>query len=191
MVEAVVSFVVQRVRRLIVQEAKFLYRVDNQIESVQTKLQLIQGFLKDTNIRQRDDATVRVVVAKVDEFSRTSVCPIWAVGDVSPRLNLIPFALMEGGALAKTLFLNVPTKPDYRYDGERPFHVKDVVEKNGMLLRSAGDPFSKSVAGFDTVFLTFPGLGSLFPAVLPYSIKAGIYGTAANKNASSGLPMVE
>ncbi|BBG93837.1 hypothetical protein Prudu_001967 [Prunus dulcis] len=64
MVEAVVSFVVQRVRRLIVQEAKFLYRVDNQIESVQTKLQLIQGFLKDTNIRQRDDATVRVVVAK-------------------------------------------------------------------------------------------------------------------------------
>ncbi|KAI5351830.1 hypothetical protein L3X38_004721 [Prunus dulcis] len=186
MVEAVVSFVVQRVRRLIVQEAKFLYRVDNQIESAQTELQLIQGFLKDTNIRQRDDAMVRVVVAKVDEFSRTSVCPIWAVGDVSPRLNLTPFALMEGGALAKTLFLNVPTKPDYR-----PFHVKDVVEKNGKLLRSAGDPFSKSVAGFDTVFLTFPGLGSLFPAVLPYSIKAGIYGTAANKNASSGLPMVE
>lgn len=65
MVEAVVSFVVQRVRRLIVQEAKFLYRVDNQIESAQTELLLIQDFLKDTDIRQREDATMRVVVAKV------------------------------------------------------------------------------------------------------------------------------
>ncbi|CAB4304485.1 unnamed protein product [Prunus armeniaca] len=51
----------------------------------------------------------------VDEFSRTSVPSIWAVGDVTPRLNPTPVALMEGGALAKTLFLNDPTKLDYRF----------------------------------------------------------------------------
>ncbi|CAL8138514.1 unnamed protein product [Prunus armeniaca] len=51
----------------------------------------------------------------VDEFSRTSVPSIWAIGDVSPRLNPTPVALMEGGALAKTLFLNDPTKLDYRF----------------------------------------------------------------------------
>ncbi|KAM7496044.1 hypothetical protein LguiA_020458 [Lonicera macranthoides] len=51
---------------------------------------------------------------EVDEYSRTSVPSIWAVGDVTDRLNLTPVALMEGGALAKTLFLNEPTKPDYR-----------------------------------------------------------------------------
>ncbi|PRQ25966.1 putative glutathione-disulfide reductase [Rosa chinensis] len=51
---------------------------------------------------------------EVDEFSRTSVPSIWAVGDVTDRVNLTPVALMEGGALAKTLFLNEPTKPDYR-----------------------------------------------------------------------------
>ncbi|PON95025.1 Glutathione-disulfide reductase [Trema orientale] len=50
---------------------------------------------------------------EVDEYSRTSVPSIWAVGDVTDRLNLTPVALMEGGALAKTLFQNVPTKPDY------------------------------------------------------------------------------
>uniref|UniRef100_A0A2N9I9Q8 PSII 6.1 kDa protein n=1 Tax=Fagus sylvatica TaxID=28930 RepID=A0A2N9I9Q8_FAGSY len=44
----------------------------------------------------------------------TSVPSIWAVGDVTDRLNLTPVALMEGGALAKTLFQNEPTKPDYR-----------------------------------------------------------------------------
>ncbi|KAL3517642.1 hypothetical protein ACH5RR_020231 [Cinchona calisaya] len=51
---------------------------------------------------------------EVDEYSRSSVPSIWAVGDVTDRVNLTPVALMEGGALAKTLFANEPTKPDYR-----------------------------------------------------------------------------
>lgn len=51
---------------------------------------------------------------EVDEYSCTSVPTIWAVGDVTDRINLTPVALMEGGALAKTLFQNEPTKPDYR-----------------------------------------------------------------------------
>ena len=40
---------------------------------------------------------------------------IWAVGDVTDRINLTPVALMEGGAFAKTLFGDEPTKPEYRY----------------------------------------------------------------------------
>ncbi|KAJ6760012.1 THIOREDOXIN REDUCTASE 1-RELATED-RELATED [Salix purpurea] len=51
---------------------------------------------------------------EVDEYSCTSVPSIWAVGDVTDRINLTPVALMEGVALAKTLFQNEPTKPDYR-----------------------------------------------------------------------------
>ncbi|OEL17941.1 Glutathione reductase, chloroplastic [Dichanthelium oligosanthes] len=51
----------------------------------------------------------------VDEYSRTSVDSIWAVGDVTNRVNLTPVALMEGGAFAKTVFGNEPTKPDYRH----------------------------------------------------------------------------
>lgn len=50
----------------------------------------------------------------MDEYSRTSVPSIWAVGDVTDRMNLTPVALMEGGALAKTLFADEPTKPDFR-----------------------------------------------------------------------------
>lgn len=62
-------------------------------------------------------------LVKVDEFSQTSVPSIWAVGDVTDRVNLTPVALMEGGALAKTLQLNEPTKPDYRYDIDIIFKV--------------------------------------------------------------------
>lgn len=50
----------------------------------------------------------------VNEYSQTSVPSIWAVGDVTDRINLTPVALMEGMALAKTVALNQPTKPDYR-----------------------------------------------------------------------------
>ncbi|PQQ11187.1 putative disease resistance protein [Prunus yedoensis var. nudiflora] len=68
MAELEVSFVVQRVWRFVIQEVKFLHRFGNPIESAQTELQLIQGFLNDADIRQREDATVRVVVAKVRDY---------------------------------------------------------------------------------------------------------------------------
>lgn len=50
---------------------------------------------------------------KVDEYSRTNVPSIWAVGDVTNRMNLTPVALMEGTCFAKSAFGGQPTKPDY------------------------------------------------------------------------------
>ncbi|GMH32296.1 hypothetical protein BSKO_00130 [Bryopsis sp. KO-2023] len=50
----------------------------------------------------------------VDEYSRTNVPSVWAIGDVTDRIQLTPVALMEGMALAKTIFDEEPTKPDHR-----------------------------------------------------------------------------
>ncbi|ONK63864.1 uncharacterized protein A4U43_C07F19720 [Asparagus officinalis] len=52
---------------------------------------------------------------KVDEYSRTTVPSIWAVGDVTNRMNLTPVALMEGTCFSKTVFGGQPTKPDYKH----------------------------------------------------------------------------
>ncbi|MEE4638069.1 MAG: glutathione-disulfide reductase [Wenzhouxiangella sp.] len=41
---------------------------------------------------------------EVDEYSRTSVDSVFAVGDVTDRINLTPIALMEGHAFADTQF---------------------------------------------------------------------------------------
>jgi len=49
----------------------------------------------------------------VDEYSKTNVDSIYALGDVTDRMNLTPIALMEAVALSKTLFGGNPTKPDY------------------------------------------------------------------------------
>lgn len=50
---------------------------------------------------------------KVDEWSRTSVPSIWAIGDVTDRINLTPVALAEGQAFAETEFNNNPISPDH------------------------------------------------------------------------------
>ena len=49
----------------------------------------------------------------VDEFSRTSVPNIYAVGDVTNRVNLTPVAIREGHAFADTVFGKRPTPVDH------------------------------------------------------------------------------
>ena len=48
----------------------------------------------------------------VDEWSETSVKGIYAVGDVTDRMNLTPVAIAEARALAETLYNDNPTKFD-------------------------------------------------------------------------------
>ena len=49
----------------------------------------------------------------VDEFSRTSVPNIYAVGDVTNRVNLTPVAIREGHAFADSVYGGVPTRVDH------------------------------------------------------------------------------
>ncbi len=50
----------------------------------------------------------------VDADSRSSVPGIWAVGDVTNRVNLTPVAIAEGRAFADTEFGKRPTRVDHR-----------------------------------------------------------------------------
>ncbi|HEX3861855.1 MAG TPA: glutathione-disulfide reductase [Stellaceae bacterium] len=50
---------------------------------------------------------------KVDEWQRTSVPSIYAVGDVTDRINLTPVAIGEGRAIAETLYNNNPIRMDH------------------------------------------------------------------------------
>jgi glutathione reductase (NADPH) len=50
---------------------------------------------------------------KVDEDNRTSVPSIFAIGDVTDRVQLTPVAIREGHAFADTFFGNKPTRVDY------------------------------------------------------------------------------
>ncbi len=49
----------------------------------------------------------------VDDYSQTSAPSIYAVGDVTNRINLTPVAIREGAAFVETVFKGNPTKPDH------------------------------------------------------------------------------
>jgi glutathione reductase (NADPH) len=50
---------------------------------------------------------------KVDADNRSSVPSVFAVGDVTDRIQLTPVAIREGQAFADTFFGNTPTQVDY------------------------------------------------------------------------------
>jgi len=49
----------------------------------------------------------------VDDYSRSTVPSVYAIGDCTDRLKLTPVAIAEGRAVAETLFNQSPTKPNY------------------------------------------------------------------------------
>ncbi len=50
---------------------------------------------------------------KVDAWSRSNVPSIYAIGDVTDRINLTPVAIAEGRAFAETLYNDNPISPDH------------------------------------------------------------------------------
>jgi glutathione reductase (NADPH) len=52
---------------------------------------------------------------KVDDQSQSSAPSIFAVGDVTDRVNLTPVAIREGAAFAETFYNNNPTTTNYRF----------------------------------------------------------------------------
>ncbi|CAN7361102.1 glutathione-disulfide reductase [Phenylobacterium sp. LjRoot219] len=64
--------------------------------------------LEAAGVELDEDGAVRV-----DDYSRTNVENIWAVGDVTNRINLTPVAIREGHAFADTEFNNKPTTFDH------------------------------------------------------------------------------
>ncbi len=50
---------------------------------------------------------------KVDQYSQTAVPSVYAIGDVTDRVNLTPVAIREGMAFVETVFNGNPTSPDH------------------------------------------------------------------------------
>ncbi|MEZ5894192.1 MAG: glutathione-disulfide reductase [Parvularculaceae bacterium] len=60
-------------------------------------------------------ATDKNGAIKVNDQSQTNVPSIFAVGDVTDRVNLTPVAIREGAAFAETFYHDNPTTTDYRF----------------------------------------------------------------------------
>jgi glutathione reductase (NADPH) len=63
---------------------------------------------------------------KVDDYSRTSAPHIYAVGDVTDRVQLTPVAIHEAMCFVETAFKNNPTKPDHRHVPSAVFTTPEI-----------------------------------------------------------------
>lgn len=52
---------------------------------------------------------------KVDEYSKTSVDDVYAIGDVTDRMALTPVAIHEAMCFLDTVYKDTPRSPDYRF----------------------------------------------------------------------------
>ncbi|KAE9452931.1 hypothetical protein C3L33_15167, partial [Rhododendron williamsianum] len=62
---------------------------------------------KRLNLEAVDVELDKTGAIKVDEYSRTNIPSIWAIGDVTNRMNLTPVALMEGTLFAVRAHLDL------------------------------------------------------------------------------------
>ncbi len=101
----------------------------------------------------------------VDEYSRSSRPNIYAVGDVTHRVNLTPVAIQEGAAFAATLYNNTPTPVDHAFIPTAVFSAPEIgtvglteVEAREMyhevdIYKSAFKPLKHTLSGRDTAML--------------------------------------
>ncbi len=70
---------------------------------------------KDLGLEKAGVELTKNGAVMVDEYSKSSVDNIYAVGDVTDRVALTPVAIREGSAFAETCFNDNPTDVDYRF----------------------------------------------------------------------------
>jgi glutathione reductase (NADPH) len=81
--------------------------------------QVLLAVGRDPNVEGLGLETVGIELTRtgaipVDEYSKTPVDHIWAIGDVTDRVQLTPVAIHEAMCFVSTVFHNRPMKPDYR-----------------------------------------------------------------------------
>jgi len=70
-------------------------------------------YTDDLGLETAGVALTETGAIKVDEYSKSNIDNIWAVGDVTDRINLTPVAIREGAAFAQTVFYDNPTTFDH------------------------------------------------------------------------------
>jgi len=70
-------------------------------------------YVEGLNLEAAGVALNEAGAIKVDDYSKTTAGNIWAVGDVTDRINLTPVAIREGAAFAETEFYGRPTTFDH------------------------------------------------------------------------------
>ena len=97
-------------------EGGYRVKATNGMEEVFEKVMFATGRVPNTSDMGLEDVGVplgRKGEIVVDEYSQTAIPSIYAIGDVTDRVNLTPVAIREGMAFVETVFNANPTPVDH------------------------------------------------------------------------------
>ncbi len=97
-------------------EGGYRVKATNGMEEVFEKVMFATGRVPNTGDMGLEDVGVplgRKGEIVVDEYSQTAMPSIYAIGDVTDRVNLTPVAIREGMAFVETVFNGNPTPVDH------------------------------------------------------------------------------
>ena len=97
-------------------EGGYRVKATNGMEEVFEKVMFATGRVPNTGDMGLEDVGVplgRKGEIVVDEYSQTAIPSIYAIGDVTDRVNLTPVAIREGMAFVETVFNANPTPVDH------------------------------------------------------------------------------
>jgi len=112
----------------------------------------------------------------VDEYSRTNVPGIYAVGDITDRMALTPVALMEGHCLADTVFGGMDRPSDHEYVASTVFTNPE--------LGSVGYTEEAAVEKFNNIWVfktRFKPMAHSFPKTEMYTMMKVIVDSATDR----------
>ncbi|KAJ1406528.1 Virus X resistance protein-like, coiled-coil domain [Sesbania bispinosa] len=81
LVESIVSFVVERLGDLLIEEARFLYGVSGQVKNLQAELKRMQCFLRDAERRQSESESIKNLISEIRKlaYDAEDVIEIYAI----------------------------------------------------------------------------------------------------------------
>ena len=68
---------------------------------------------KDLGLEDAGVITNSTGAIEIDDYQETNIKGVYAIGDVTNRINLTPVAIRDGIAVIKTIFGSLPTVPDH------------------------------------------------------------------------------
>ena len=87
MAQAIVNFIVQSLGDLLIQEAVFLYGVEDQVLQLQTELRMMRSYLQDADRRQDENESLRSWISEIREaaYDSDDVIESYALREASRR----------------------------------------------------------------------------------------------------------
>ncbi|KAK8569076.1 hypothetical protein V6N12_007608 [Hibiscus sabdariffa] len=134
MAEGVVSYLLERLDGLLVQEANLLFGVNNEVRQMQRELKRMQCFLKDADKRQDDDQSVKNWVSEIREAA-------YDVEDVIDNF-IVKFVSKKGGRIRNAIVHGVEIHNLASEIENIKFRISDLtrsLQTYGITARNEGD----------------------------------------------------